>query len=169
MWFYWWVIPTALSCSPQQMVSSNGQRRLNQSLWRHFFLSHNMSLRVAKWPYQIYWLEAHWFCSRKKAGEDLIIPKVLQIHRLLFSYSENLWCVSFYICLPLLITHMDGGGQVQKQPVQPPGSECDWVLRHPVNMCNKNGQNGGGVHGISIPSLLSWQIYIENYHKLKNI
>ncbi len=137
------------------------------------YLCHNVSLRVTKWPCRICWLEAHRIFSRRKSCRiwSSVIPKVLHIPWLLVSYGENLWCVSFCICLPLFITYMDGGGQVQKQTVQPPGSECDWVLRHPVNMCNRNGQNEGGVRGISIHPLTQCYtscIYIENYQKWEN-
>jgi len=107
------------------------------------------------WPFQIGWLGTLRNCPRGNLRRiwSPIIPKVLHIPQLLVSYSTNLLCMSFCICLSLFI--MDGGRQVQKQTIQPPGSECDWVLCHPLNMCNRNGQNGGGVRAISIPSSIT--------------
>lgn len=135
------------------MVSSNGSRCFNQSLWIHL----------------IYVIMCHWespsdpvkFADKEhteslpaEISGEFDHPLFLKLHipQSLVSYSKNFLCMSFCICLPLFITYMDGGRQVQKQTVQPPGSECDWVLCHPLNMCNRNGQNGGGVRAISIPS-----------------
>lgn len=136
------------------MVSSNRSRCFNHSLWRHLV---------------IYVIMCHWESPSdpvKLADEELTEsvpaeisgefdhPSFLKFYTSpnCWSPNKNLLCMSFCICLCLFITYMDGGRQVQKQTVQPPGSECDWVLCHPLNMCNRNGQNGGGVRAISIPS-----------------